>query len=282
VGAARVSAEGAVTVRFWGVRGTIPCPGLGTARYGGNTACIELRCGNHLLILDGGTGLRPLGDALVQNGPVDADLFYSHTHLDHILGLPFFAPAHAADTRLRLWAGNLLPALTLETVLQRLMWTPLFPVSADLLRARLEFHDFTAGETLEPRPGITVRTLPLAHPDRATGYRIEHAGKTVTYVTDTEHEPGRRDPHVLSLAARADLLIYDATYTDEEFPARVGWGHSTWQEAVRLADAAEVRRLVLFHHDPGHDDDAMDRIAAAAASRRRGTLVAREGMTLEP
>lgn len=277
-----MSAEGAVTIRFWGVRGTIPCPGLATARYGGNTACIELRCGGHLLILDGGTGLRPLGDALVRNGPVDADLFYSHTHLDHILGLPFFAPAHAADARLRLWAGNLLPALTLEAVLQRLMWTPLFPVSADLLQAKLEFHDFTAGETLEPRPGIVVRTLPLAHPDRATGYRIEHAGKTVTYVTDTEHEPGRRDPHVLALAARADLLIYDATYTDEEFPARIGWGHSTWQEAVRLADAAEVRRLVLFHHDPGHDDDAMDRIAAAADRRRPGTLVAREGMVLEP
>jgi phosphoribosyl 1,2-cyclic phosphodiesterase len=126
-----------------------------------------------------------------------------------------------------------------------------------------------------------VRTVPLSHPDRATGYRVEHAGKSVAYVTDTEHEPGRLDDNVLALVARADVMIYDSTYTDEEFPSRTGWGHSTWQEGVRLAAAAGVRRLVVFHHDPGRDDAALDRIAAAAAARRPGTLVAREGMVID-
>jgi phosphoribosyl 1,2-cyclic phosphodiesterase len=280
--AGRVSAANGVTVRFWGVRGTVPCPGPDTVRYGGNTACVELRCGGRLLILDGGTGLRPLGEALrAQGGQVEADLFLTHTHLDHILGLPFFAPAHAAETTLRLWAGNLLPGLELEAVLQRLLWAPFFPVPADLLRARLEFRDFVSGDTLHPHPGITVRTAPLSHPDRATGYRVEHAGRSVAYVTDTEHEPGRLDANVLALVARADTMIYDTTYTDEEFPSRVGWGHSTWQEGVRLADAAGVGRLVLFHHDPSRGDAALDRIAAAAAARRPGTLVAGEGMVIE-
>jgi phosphoribosyl 1,2-cyclic phosphodiesterase len=271
-----------VTVRFWGVRGTIACPGPATLRYGGNTACVEVRCGDHLTILDGGTGLRPLGLALQASGqPVDADLLYGHTHLDHILGLPFFAPAYVPDNALRLWAGHLLPAHGLAKALHQMMSAPLFPVLPDVFKAQMAFRDFRCGESLQLRPSVVIRTAALNHPDGGTAYRIEHAGRSLVYATDTEHRPGHPDENILRLAAGADLLIYDSTYTDDEFPARLGWGHSTWQEGVRLADAAKVGTLVIFHHDPGHDDAFMDRIAAEAEGARPGTVVAREGMVLE-
>jgi phosphoribosyl 1,2-cyclic phosphodiesterase len=129
---------------------------------------------------------------------------------------------------------------------------------------------------------VTLRTAPLNHPNRATGYRIEYQGKSICYVTDTEHVPGAPDANVLSLIDGADLVIYDSTYTDEEYPRFKGWGHSTWQEGARLCDAAKAKRLVIFHHDPAHDDAFMDGIAADAERVRPGTVVAREGLTLSP
>jgi phosphoribosyl 1,2-cyclic phosphodiesterase len=268
-----------VAARFWGVRGTIPCPGPRTMRYGGNTSCVELRCGTHVFILDGGSGLRALGAELVAAAEsVDADLFFTHTHIDHIMGLTAFAPARIAATRLRLWAGHLLPENNLEQALFRLVSPPVFPVPLSAFEARLEYRDFRCGETLAPADGVVVRTAPLNHPDGATGYRFECGGKAVAYVTDTEHRPGVPDQNVLQLISAADLMIYDSTYEDEDF--RIGRGHSSWQEALRLADAAQVRQVALFHHNPEHDDEAMDRIGARAAAWRSGALVAREGMVV--
>jgi phosphoribosyl 1,2-cyclic phosphodiesterase len=268
-------------VRFWGVRGSIACPGPGTARYGGNTSCVEVRCGGQLFIFDGGSGLRPLGNELMKGDhPRDFDLFYTHTHLDHCHGLPFFAPCYDSRNRIRVWAGHLKPDTGIEAVLCKMMSPPLFPIPMDIFTATLEFNDFSAGETLVPHPGVTLRTGALNHPNRATGYRLEYEGKAVAYITDTEHDPGRLDANVLRLVERADAMIYDSTYTDAEYPAHRNWGHSTWQEGVRLADAAQVKTLVLFHHDPDHDDDFMDQVAADAAAMRPGTIVAREGMVL--
>jgi phosphoribosyl 1,2-cyclic phosphodiesterase len=273
-----------LTIRFWGVRGSIPCPGPDTVRYGGNTSCVEVRCGRHLMIFDGGSGLRPLGNALVAGGrPVDLDLFYSHTHLDHIVGLPFFAPAYSAGNRIRIWAGHLQPAGSdIRSVLEKMMSAPLFPIPIDILTARLDFQDFAAGETLTPRSGVKLVTAPLNHPNGATGYRLEFAGKSVAYITDTEHHAGKSDPEVLKLMHRADVAIYDSSYTDEEYPAHRHWGHSTWEEGVRLAKKAQVKQFVIFHHDPGHNDMMMDQIATDAAKMRAGTIVAREGLVLQP
>jgi phosphoribosyl 1,2-cyclic phosphodiesterase len=277
-------AQSDLSIRFWGVRGSIHCPGPETIRYGGNTSCVEMRCGRRLLVFDGGSGLRPLGKALVDSGrPVDLDLFYSHTHFDHIAGLPFFAPAYSAGCRIRFWAGHLKPAgSNIKSVLQQMMSKPLFPIPIEVLTARLDFRDFAAGDTLTPYAGIKLVTAPLNHPDGCCGYRVEFAGKSVAYITDTEHRAGRSDPNVLKLMQRADVAIYDSSYTDEEYPRHRGWGHSTWEEGARLAKEARCKQLVLFHHDPSHTDAMMDQIAADAAQVKPGTIVAHEGLLLQP
>ena len=163
-----------------------------------------------------------------------------------------------------------------------MMQAPLFPVPPETFRAQVEFHDFACGETLYPSPEISLQTAPLNHPNGACGYRINFDGRSICYITDTEHYPEGRDPAVVDLVRDADIMIYDATYTEEEYPRFVGFGHSTWQEAVRVADAANVKTLVLFHHEPTHTDDIMDQIAADVAKVRPGTEVAREGMILRP
>ncbi|MES1155108.1 MAG: MBL fold metallo-hydrolase [Pseudorhodoplanes sp.] len=270
------------SIRFWGVRGSIACPGPQTIRYGGNTPCIEMRCGDRLLIFDGGTGIRPLGDELMKaDGALDADIFFSHCHVDHVGGLPFFAPFYVKGNAFRLWAGNLLPALRMEDVMRRLMSHPLFPIDVDAFQARLDYRDFRAGETLHPCPGVTMRTAPLDHPDGATGYRVEFDGRSVAYLTDIETRPGGPDPRVVELARNADLAIYDCTYTEAEIGSKHGWGHSTWNDGLRLADAAGVKTFCLFHHAPEHDDAVMDRIAAEAKAARPGTIVAIEGKVIK-
>jgi phosphoribosyl 1,2-cyclic phosphodiesterase len=270
-----------IAVRFWGVRGSIPSPGSRTARYGGNTACVEVRCGDNLLIFDAGTGLRLLGNELVQAAAgVNTDIFLSHCHIDHIAGLPFFAPFFLPASQIRVWAGNLLPERALAQVARTVMSEPLFPITTGIFRANIKFRDFHASAVLEPRPGVTVRTAPLNHPGRATGYRVEYGGCSLAYITDTEHRPGELDQHVMALADGVGMLIYDCNYTDEEFVARAGWGHSTWQEGVRIAKAAGAEALAIFHHDPDHDDDFLDQVGAQARALHPGAVVATEGMTL--
>ena len=273
------------TVRFWGTRGSIACPGHAYERYGGNTSCLEVRAGGHLLCFDAGTGLRCLGAKLMEESaaagkPVEADLFLTHTHHDHIVGLPFFVPMFGPENRIRLWAGHLRPEHTLSQILRKFMAPPLFPVPPSIFAANVTYHDFDSGEVLEPKPGVTLRTAPLNHPNGATGYRIDYGRRSFCYVTDTEHQEGTLDRNILDLVEGADIMVYDSSYTDEEYERFRGWGHSTWREGARLCDAAGVGRLVLFHHDPSHDDAFMDKVAEAAEAARPGTVVAREGSAL--
>jgi phosphoribosyl 1,2-cyclic phosphodiesterase len=268
------------SVRFWGVRGSIACSGPRTARYGGNTSSLEMRCDERMLLFDAGTGLRYLGNSLSNANTIDADLFLTHTHFDHVAGLPFFKPFFKPQNRFRLWAGHLVEGMTLRRVLGEFMMSPLFPVPPQIFRARMEYREFKAGETLRPAEGIAVRTTLLNHPDGATGYRVDYGGHSICYLTDTEHVPGAPDRNILGLIAGADLVIYDSMYTDAEYDAYVGWGHSTWQEGVRLCRAAGAKRLAVFHHDPEHDDDMLDGIAREVEKELPGSIVARDGLVV--
>jgi phosphoribosyl 1,2-cyclic phosphodiesterase len=272
------------TIHFWGVRGSIACPGPGTVRYGGNTPCVEMRVGGTHLIFDGGTGIRVLGQELLRETPLEAYLFFTHSHWDHIQGFPFFVPAFIKGNRFNIY-GTIAPnGATLEQRLNDQMLHPNFPVPLQIMAADLRFHDIKVRQPISIGD-ILVENALLNHPGEAVGYRVNWRGCSAAYVTDTEHFPDRLDENVLWLARDADVLIYDATYTDEEYysekSSKVGWGHSTWQEAVKIAKAANVKNLVIFHHDPLHNDDFMDRVGEQVAKVFPNSLIAQEGRTLE-
>jgi phosphoribosyl 1,2-cyclic phosphodiesterase len=272
------------TVRFWGVRGSIACPGAETVRYGGNTSCVEMRVGDHLLIFDGGTGLRVLGQTLLREMPLNVHMFFTHSHWDHIQGFPFFVPAFVKGNKFKIYGAIAPNGSTIEQRLNDQMLHPNFPVPLQIMGADLTFCDIGVGETVEI-DDIVVENALLNHPGEAVGYRINWNGYSAAYITDTEHFPDRLDEHVLWLARNADLMIYDATYTDEEYnsekSSKVGWGHSTWQEAVKVAKAAEVKKLVIFHHDPLHSDGFMDDIKESTAQQFPNSVVAWEGLEID-
>jgi phosphoribosyl 1,2-cyclic phosphodiesterase len=268
-------------VKFWGVRGSIACPSPRHVVYGGNTSCLEVTAGDQLIVLDAGTGIRDLGDSLLKRDVRRAHLLLTHVHWDHINGFPFFAPGYSPNHTFEIRAGHLGPLGGVRAVLSGQMGQPVFPVPLETMRSKLEFIDFQAGDRFGLSPELSVRTAPLNHPNGATGYRLEYGGKSFCYVTDTEHIVGRPDQNVLGLIEGSDLVIYDSTYTDDEFTSKIGWGHSTWQEAVRLCRAANVKKLAIFHHDPSHEDSIMAAIEAEAKATWANAMVAREGMVLE-
>ncbi len=283
------------TVKFWGTRGSIPTPGPQTARYGGNTACVSVSGpGGRLVILDAGSGLRPLGHELMvhRNGPIAADILLSHTHWDHIQGLPFFKPLSAPGNSFCI-LGAAQEGVALEEILRRQMDPMVFPVPLRALAAAIQVQEITEGEVT--LPGFTARAFRLRHPGTTLGFRLAPAGggTDFAYLTDNELGAGARYPvaadwrrRLVEFLAGADTLIHDAMYAEQIAPARCGWGHSTPREAVGLAAEAGCRRLILFHHEPEHDDDALDRLledTRGHASRTAPGLevvAAAEGMEL--
>ncbi len=270
------------SVKFWGTRGSIACPSPDHIKYGGNTTCIEVNVGGRRFVLDAGTGIRVLGKEYLRTDVKVFHLLLTHTHWDHINGFPFFEPAYAKDRSIHIMAGNLDPAHGgVKAVLAGQMNNPTFPVPMEAMAASLEFDDFEAGSDFHLYPDVLVRTEPLNHPNGATGYRIEFEGKSFCFVTDTEHFPDRMDENVLRLIEGADMVVYDTTYTEEEYPNHVGWGHSTWNEGVKLCREADAKQLILFHHEPCHTDEVMDRLEREAQAEWSDTIAAREGMVLE-
>ncbi len=267
-------------IKFWGVRGSIATPGARHIAFGGNTSCIEVSLGGQRVILDAGTGIRNLGHWLLRKNVRQAHLLLSHTHWDHINGFPFFSPAYRNDRTLTVMAGHLKEQGGVQRILSTQMAQPTFPVPLDMMSAKMDFEDFYAGESFTLGRGIEVRTAELNHPDGATGYRITYRGTSLCYITDTEHVVGKPDQNILGLIEGADLVIYDSTYTEKEFPGKIGWGHSTWEEGLRLCQAANAKGLAIFHHDPDHEDMFMERLEAEAREAWEHAIVARENMRI--
>lgn len=269
-------------VRFWGVRGSIPVPGRETVRSGGNTSCVEVTSEDReVLILDAGTGIRLLGLDL-DTRPTErmvGVLLFSHTHWDHIQGLPFFSPARLQRNRLVIM-GEHRVGRRLEQVLAGQMTDAYLPFSLSDLRADLLIKEVHDGEHIVVGNTMAVMPCRLPHPGGVFGYRIQCKGKVVVYATDVNHPHGRLESRILTLARDADLLIHDAQFTPEEKAQRPDWGHSSWEEATKVAIEAGVKRLALFHHDPLHTDDQLDEIERQARAQFPGAFLAREGLEL--
>ncbi len=284
-------AEEALEIRFWGVRGSLPSPGNDTALVGGNTSCVEVTGGGSRVILDAGSGIRALGDALVKAGEHKrVHLLLSHVHWDHVMGIPFFTPLYVPGCEVVIGSGPLErdgasgKRLPLREVLQRQMTPPLFPIDFDSVSGRVTTVD------LEPDSAFTVGRLEvtmatLSHPDPVWAYRISFGGHSVVYATDTEHEEGKIDERLVRLARGADVLIYDAQYTPEEYrgelgPSKKGWGHSTYEAGAAVARAAGAKTLVLFHHDPRRTDEGVAEIVQRGRAVFPNTVAARESLSL--
>jgi phosphoribosyl 1,2-cyclic phosphodiesterase len=281
-------------VTFWGTRGSIPTPGPETARYGGNTACISISGPDEkMVILDAGSGLRPLGHALMKqrSGVLAADILLSHTHWDHIQGLPFFKPLSSRETSVCIY-GAPQEGVPLKEILGRQMDPMVFPVPLNALAASLMVVEIEEGEF--DIDGFRVCSFRLRHPGTTLGYRLAPSagGREIAYVTDNElglggnyEVPSDWRTRMVEFVRGADVLIHDAMYLDQIIQARAGWGHSTPRQAVDLAREAHCRRLILFHHEPEHDDTALDRLVRDTreyAAQAAPTLVveaAVEGMS---
>jgi phosphoribosyl 1,2-cyclic phosphodiesterase len=266
-----------LTVRFFGVRGSIATPGVNTNIAGGKTACLEVRAGDTRIVLDAGTGLRLLGNEYMAAGVRQATILLSHLHWDHLAGLPFFTPVYVPGHRVDIASGPT-GVMPLAQAMRELFRAPFFPIDYADLGATITTRELRANDRFTVGD-IEVTMARLNHPDPVYGFRLEHAGQSIVYATDTEHF-ACVDPTLKKLASGADILIYDAQYTPDEYPSKVGWGHSTWQAGVELARAAAVPQLVLFHHDPGRNDAQLVALEADARAALPGTVAAREGMTL--
>jgi phosphoribosyl 1,2-cyclic phosphodiesterase len=278
-------------ITFWGVRGSIPTPGPNTVRVGGNTSCVEVRAGKAIVIFDGGTGLRMLGKKLLSEMPITAHMFFSHVHWDHIQGFPFFEPAFVPGNVFHLYGGNNV-SRTLGETLAGQMDHPNFPVSLTVMAAKMVFRDLNEGEVVEVDDGdggrVAITNARGNHPQGVYAYRLEHSGKVFVYATDTEHYEGRMDQALLKLAQGADVFVYDAQYTPEEYEgtagtggSKKGWGHSTFAEGARIAKAAGARQLVLFHHDPVQNDSAVQEKERRARELFPNVVAAREGLSID-
>jgi phosphoribosyl 1,2-cyclic phosphodiesterase len=302
-----------LSVNFWGVRGSIPCPGRATVVYGGNTACLEIRADKRLVIVDVGTGIKPLGDMLMDKDqakdPIDVDIFITHTHWDHIMGFPMFAPLFEPSARLRIRGPVSYEDDTLESIIGDQLSYRYWPVRKSELAARIEYGDLKE-TTLDLGGGLSLSTKYLNHPILCLGYRFDYQGKSI--VTAYDHEPFRNlfptdpaDPSYDEDAARegelaaqeqnekllrffhnADVLIHDSQYTAGEFEKHLGWGHSSFEYCIDIAGKAGVKKLVFFHHDPNRTDDELALLEnnyQALVKDKPGlqVMMAREGLVVE-
>jgi phosphoribosyl 1,2-cyclic phosphodiesterase len=300
-------------IKFWGVRGSIPCPGPHTMKYGGNTACLELRFEDRLIIVDAGSGIRDLGNHMMSHdlskGPMETEIFLTHTHWDHIMGFPFFTPIYIPGTKLKVYGPVTYEDDTLKDIVGGQLAYRYFPVRQTELAAEIKYMDLKEGH-FDLGDGIMVTTKYLNHPILCLGYRFEHRGKVLCTVYDTEpfqnvfstdpddpsydeamaHEGeqvAREQNQLLeNFMTGADLVIYDAQYTREEYQSsKIGWGHSSIEYAIAAVQRTKVKRLALFHHEPVRNDDQIDELTKKYCNSDytgdTEVFFAREGMEIE-
>jgi len=299
-----------LSVRFWGVRGSIPCPGPDTVIFGGNTSCLEIRADEKLVIVDLGTGVRALGNWLRENdqkkyGKIDADIFITHTHWDHIMGFPMFSPIYHPKASLRITAPLSYEEDSLKQIIENQLSYRYWPVRAGELAAHIEYKQINE-TTLDLGSGLAVTSKYLNHPAACMGYRFNYKGKSIAAVFD--HEPfhnlfstnpeddgydeqaakegeiaaAGENEKIVSFLKGADILIHDAQYTQDEYSRHIGWGHASCGHAVETAQAAGAGKLVFFHHDPVHTDSQLLQIEKSYANNIPAQIImAKEGMVLE-
>jgi len=275
-----------LSVRFWGVRGSIPCPGRNTVIYGGNTACIEIRADQQLNIVDLGSGACPFGDWLIandmkKNGNLKANIFITHTHWDHIMGFPMFTPVYMENTELRITGPMFSETGSIKTVFETQLSHNYWPIRLNELSAKIDYNQIKE-TTLDLSNGLTVTSKLLNHPVACLGYRFNYEGKSVALIYD--HEPfaaAEDNEKIIRFLKDADILIHDSQYTNEEYPVHIGWVHSTLDNALQTAAAAGVKTLVFFHHDPSHTDAQLKKLEKIYSKKEVKCVMAKEGMTLK-
>ena len=302
-----------LSVRFWGVRGSIPCPGRSTVEFGGNTSCLEIRAGKRLIIIDLGTGVKPLGDSIMEtdfkNGSMDMDIFISHTHWDHIMGFPMFTPIFVPGTSMTIRGPVSYDEDSLASIIGDQLSYRYWPVRQSELAAKIEYQELKE-TSLDLGGGLRVTTKYLNHPILCLGYRFEYEGKSI--VTAYDHEPFRNlfptdpaDPgyneeadregeiaareeneKILGFFKDADVLIHDTMFTADEFEKHLGWGHSSYEVSIDAALKAGVKKLVFFHHDPSRTDEQLEGlekkyIQEVQSKTHMEIIMAREGLTVE-
>ena len=273
---------GLMRVKFWGVRGSTPTPQPENLRYGGNTSCVEVRLKDARYVFDCGTGFRLLGQQLEhesKGNPVPAHIFVSHFHWDHIQGIPFFGPLYdSGENRFIFHCSS--RTRSLRRVMEDQMASPYFPVDMSEMKARRDFYDIEEGR-VPLGDEVTIEAVWLNHPQGCMGFRLESKHGVLVYATDNEPGDPIFDKNVRKLAAGADVLIYDAQYLPEEYEARKrGWGHSHWREGINIVMESGAKELILFHHDPDHDDALIDKVVQEARNYYPRVRAAAEGMEI--
>lgn len=272
-------------IRFWGVRGSIPTPGTAMAYYGGNTTCIEIRTDdNELIILDGGSGIYPLAQILMDELPITAHIFITHTHWDHIHGLPFFTPLFIPGNHINLYGGyDIVAEKGIEHAMSTQFQYSYFPIREAELKAEIDYFTICAGETIQVGKTRVTPTL-MNHPVLNFGYRVECNGKAIFFTGDHEphcniYEPeddgfseyesliNQQEQNIIEGMRDVDVLIADSSYTNDEYPSKKGWGHGTFDSNVRMAKLAGARQLFFTHHEPTRTDAALEEVFSDTLKR---------------
>lgn len=269
------------TVQFWGVRGSIPTPGAGTVRYGGNTACVEILVGEQRLIFDAGTGLQVLGKHLVHaEAPVKAHIFFTHVHWDRIQGFPFFLPAFLPGNHFDIYGAPAPTGASIKQCLTDQMLRPNFSTPLQHMASELVFHNISAGSVIQLDKGVTIETISLNSNTSALGFRVSYAGQSLVYATDAENPADNIDQNLLYLARGADLLIYSGAYSAFHLAQHNGMATVPWEKGVELAKQTQVKEMYLVQHSPVHDDNYLEHVERELSNHFPQVRLAREGMVV--